>query len=71
MANQATYCTVCGLYLGLGIPGGTDYCMKCERLVTTAAFQGNVEGVLGGLVLLGLGIGAAVLVAKILDSIFE
>lgn len=71
MTNEDVYCSLCGLFLGAGFPGGSAYCSRCGESVVAKSSQGNVSGAVGGLIALGIGIGVAALFVGLINAIFN
>jgi hypothetical protein len=57
-------CGVCGLGLGLGVPGEARFCRQCRCLVRVRAKEGDFGGVIVGLLALGAGLAIGAAIAK-------
>ena len=64
-------CAACGFFLGSGIPGGSLYCSRCQRIVLARARAGNLGAVFGALLVVGVGVGLGLLAAKLLNEFLE
>lgn len=53
MSSGPIECTVCGLFLGTGLPGGGRFCRGCGCYVEARLKQKDYGGAATGLILLG------------------
>jgi hypothetical protein len=66
MTLQDVECGLCGLSLGLGVPGARRWCSDCGRYVLENSVQGEGAAVLGGVAALVAGLAAAYLLRSLL-----
>lgn len=59
MALQDVECGLCGLTLGLGIPGKRRWCSECGEYVVSKAEQADFGSALGAGIAVGVGLVAA------------
>jgi len=66
MVLQDVECGLCGLSLGLGVPGGRTWCSECGKYVMAKAEHGDWDAVIGA----GLAIGTGLVAAYVLSRVF-
>lgn len=49
-------CGLCGLSLGIGVPGGQRWCSECGRYVLAKAEGGDTAAVAGAVAAVGVGL---------------
>jgi hypothetical protein len=68
MAVQDVECGLCGLSLGLGIPGSRKWCEDCEGYVLAKAEHGDAGAVVGAAIAVGAGLLAAYALSRMFGN---
>jgi len=70
MVSENLDCAVCGLHIGVGIPGSNVFCRRCGEMVIGRASAGDTGGIMKDLLGLAVGVGIGLVALGILTSIF-
>jgi hypothetical protein len=68
MALEEVECGLCGLSLGLGVPGGRKWCSECGNYVLAKAEHGDAGAVVGAAVAVGAGLLAAYALSRLFGN---
>lgn len=68
VALEDVECGLCGLSLGLGVPGGRRWCAECGKYVIAKAEQGDAGAVIGAGIAIGIGLATAYALSRIFGN---
>lgn len=68
MSLEEVECGLCGLSLGIGVPGGKRWCSECGHYVVAQVERGHGRAAAGAVAAVGVGLVAAYVLSRLLGG---